>query len=229
ALGQLVDQLAEAAEINQELHTDDIDHREDQAQPQTDEDRWQGRRQQDLAKLLRRREPEASTDVDQHLPRPREALQRLEYHRREPGGEADHDDCRRAATEYHQEQRIHQDNRRRRERGDPGLARGAQQPEAVEQGTERYPGQREQQARPQELLHRLREAVQHVFLGDDARQRADDLRRQRHDKAIDDADPDKNLDQRDHADRRRQADGPRTEPRRQSGTPARLPHFAHFP
>ena len=43
----------EAAEVDQELDADDVDHREDEAEPQADEDRRQRRRQQDLAELLR--------------------------------------------------------------------------------------------------------------------------------------------------------------------------------
>ena len=53
ALGELVDELAEAAEVDQELDADDIDHREDEAEPQTHENGWQGGGQQDHAELLR--------------------------------------------------------------------------------------------------------------------------------------------------------------------------------
>ena len=53
ALGELVDELAEAAEIDQELDADDVDQREDQPEPQADEDRRQRRREQDLPELLR--------------------------------------------------------------------------------------------------------------------------------------------------------------------------------
>ena len=95
---------------------------------QADEDRRQRRGQQDLAELLRRREPEAAADVDQHLARAGEAFERLQDHRREAGGEADHHDRRRAAAEDHEEQRIHEHDRRGGERADPRLARRAQQP-----------------------------------------------------------------------------------------------------
>ena len=57
----------------------------------------------------------------------------------------------------------------------------AQQPEAIEQGAERDADDGEQQARPQHLLRRLPEALQHVLLDDDARNRGEDLRGQRHD------------------------------------------------
>ena len=83
--------------------------------------RRQRRRQQDLPELLRRRELEAAADVDQHRPRAGEPFERLQDHRRQPGGEADHHDRRRAAAEDHQEQRIHQHDRRRGERRHPGL------------------------------------------------------------------------------------------------------------
>ena len=122
ALGELVDELAEAAEVDQELDADDVDHREDEPEPQADEDRRQRRRQQDLAELLRRRELEAAADVDQHLPRAGEPFDRLQDHRRQAGGEADHHDRRRAAAEDHEEERIHEHDRRGGQRADPGLA-----------------------------------------------------------------------------------------------------------
>ncbi len=73
------------------------------------------------------RELEAAADVDQHRPRAGQALERLQDHRREPGGEADHHDRRRAAAEDDEEQRIHQHDRRGGERADPRLAGEAQQ------------------------------------------------------------------------------------------------------
>ena len=48
ALGEIVDQLAEAAEIDQELDADDVDQGEDQAEPDADENGRQRRREQDL-------------------------------------------------------------------------------------------------------------------------------------------------------------------------------------
>ena len=48
ALGELVDELAEAAEIDQELDADDVDQREDQAEPHADEDGRQRGGKQDL-------------------------------------------------------------------------------------------------------------------------------------------------------------------------------------
>ena len=43
----------ESAEVDQELDADDVDHREDEPEPQADEHRGQRRRQQDLPELLR--------------------------------------------------------------------------------------------------------------------------------------------------------------------------------
>ena len=55
-LGELVDELTEATEVDQELDADDVDHRENEAEAQAHEDRRQRRRQQNLPELLRRRE-----------------------------------------------------------------------------------------------------------------------------------------------------------------------------
>ena len=54
---------------------------------------------------------------------PDESFERLQDDRRQPGGEADDDDGGRAAAEGHQEQRIHEHDRRRGQRADPGLER----------------------------------------------------------------------------------------------------------
>ena len=74
ALGQLVDELPEPAEIDQELDADDVDQREDQPEPHADEDGRQRRREQYLPELLRGREVEAAPDIDQHAPRAGKAL-----------------------------------------------------------------------------------------------------------------------------------------------------------
>src|SRR5450755_2084993 len=66
AFGELVDQLAEAAEIDQEFDADDVDHGEDEPQSQTDEYRGQRGRQQDLPELLRWRQAKTAADVDEH-------------------------------------------------------------------------------------------------------------------------------------------------------------------
>src|ERR1700752_1057286 len=47
-LGKLVDQLSEAAEIDQKLDADDVDQCEDQPEPDTDKNRRQCRGKQDL-------------------------------------------------------------------------------------------------------------------------------------------------------------------------------------
>src|SRR3954465_4705396 len=48
ALGELVDELAEAAEIDKEFDADDVDERKDHAEPHADEDGWQRGRKQDF-------------------------------------------------------------------------------------------------------------------------------------------------------------------------------------
>ncbi len=53
AFGQFVDELAEAAEVDQEFDADDVDQREDQAELNADKDGRQRRREQDFPELLR--------------------------------------------------------------------------------------------------------------------------------------------------------------------------------
>src|SRR5581483_11393018 len=55
ALRELVDELAEPAEIDQELDAYDVDQRKDQTQPQANEDGRQRGRKQNLPELLRAR------------------------------------------------------------------------------------------------------------------------------------------------------------------------------
>src|SRR6476620_4289543 len=52
AFGKLVDELAKAAEIDQELDAHDIDQRENQPEPHADKDRRQRRRKQIFQDLL---------------------------------------------------------------------------------------------------------------------------------------------------------------------------------
>src|SRR5439155_11575521 len=85
ALGQFVDQLTEAAEVDQELDADNINHREDQPEPQAHEYRRQRRGQHDLPEHLCRREVERAADVDQNGARGCEAFERLQDHRRKRG------------------------------------------------------------------------------------------------------------------------------------------------
>src|SRR4029079_12858377 len=82
SLGEVGDQLAEAAEVDQVLDADDVDQREDEPETDANEDGREGRRQQDLRELLRRREIEAAADVDQHAARASEAFDGFEDHRR---------------------------------------------------------------------------------------------------------------------------------------------------
>src|SRR5262249_40900530 len=77
-LGKIVDQLAESAEIDQELDADHVDQRENQPEAHADKDRGQGGWKQDLPELLRRRELEAFADVDQHTARAGESFDGLE-------------------------------------------------------------------------------------------------------------------------------------------------------
>src|SRR5436190_14388122 len=56
ALGELVDELTESAEVDQELDADDVDQREDHAEPHADENSRQRRWNQDFPVELRGRE-----------------------------------------------------------------------------------------------------------------------------------------------------------------------------
>ena len=159
ALGKLVDKLAEPAEIDQELDPDDVDEREDQPEPQAHEDRRQRRRKQDLPELLRGREIEAPAHIDQHAPRAGEPFQRLEDDRRKPGGEAHHHDGERAAAEDHEIERIHQHQRRGRDRRDPGLGRQPQQVIPVEQHAAGDAEDRDQDARGERFAGGQQEAL----------------------------------------------------------------------
>src|SRR5438309_7530678 len=116
ALGKLVDKLAKAAEIDQKFDADDIDERENQTEPQSYEDGRQRGGKQDLPELLPRRQIETLAHVDQHAPRGGKALERLEDDGSETGGEAHHDDGQRAPAEDHEIERVHQRERRRRDR-----------------------------------------------------------------------------------------------------------------
>ena len=81
ALGEIVDELAEPAEIDQEFDADDVDQREDQPELEADEDRRQRRGEQDFPEHLPRRELEAAADIDQHAAGARQALDGLQDHR----------------------------------------------------------------------------------------------------------------------------------------------------
>src|ERR1700691_3812986 len=78
ALGQIVDELAEAAEIDQILDADYVDQRENQPEPDADKNRRQRGRKQDLPELLRRRKLETAANIDEHASRRGEALNGLE-------------------------------------------------------------------------------------------------------------------------------------------------------
>src|SRR5262245_7131725 len=78
ALGELVDKLAKAAEIDQKFDADDIDERKNQSESQSYEDGRQRGGKQNLPELLRRRQIETPTHIDQHAPCGGKALKCLE-------------------------------------------------------------------------------------------------------------------------------------------------------
>src|SRR5215211_570793 len=106
ALGKLVDELAEPAEIDQELDADDVDQSEDQSEPQANEDGGQRGRKEYLPELLRAGEVKAAPDIDQHAAGAGETFERLEDHRGDARSEAHHNDGRRIAPEDHEIERI---------------------------------------------------------------------------------------------------------------------------
>ena len=172
----------------------------------------QRRRQQDLPEVLPVVETKAAADVEQHVARAGEALDGLQDHRREPGGEADHHDRRRAAAEDHQEQRVHQHDRRGRERGDPRLAW-----RCAAAGTGK---QHADARRPRRRASRSPTALPASSARSDAaclpRRRCAGIAqgpgRQRHDEPVDRAGSDQRLQQREHTRpaSRRRAPVPRT-------------------
>src|SRR5215510_7492103 len=91
-LGKLVNKLSEAAEIDQKFDSHDIDQREDQTEPESNEDGWQRGRKQDLPKLLRGAQIKALAHVDQHAPCGQKAFERLKDDGGKSGGEAHHHD-----------------------------------------------------------------------------------------------------------------------------------------
>src|SRR5260221_11579330 len=111
-LGKLVDKLPKTAEIDQKFDADDIDEREDQTEPQSDEDGRQRGGKQNLPELLGGAQIEALSDVDQHAPRGQKAFRSLKDDRRNSGGEAHHHNSQGAPAEDHQIERIHQNERR---------------------------------------------------------------------------------------------------------------------
>src|SRR5215470_5730614 len=60
ALREIVDELAESAEIDQELDADDVDQRKDHAEPQAHEDGRERGRKQDFPEQLELSEIEAA-------------------------------------------------------------------------------------------------------------------------------------------------------------------------
>ena len=90
---------------------------------------------------------------------PAEAFQRLEDDRRKPGGEAHHHDGHGAAAEDDQIERIHQHERRSRNRRHPGLGRKPQQVIAVEQHAAGHAEDRDQDAGRERLAGGEQEAL----------------------------------------------------------------------
>ena len=124
----------------------------------------------------------------------------------EAGDERHHDDGERAPPEDHQEQRIHQHQRRRGEGGDPGLAGKPEQLHAVEKNADGDAEERQQDARGKAFPRGEQETVRDVLLDDDAFEAHRDLGRHRHDEAVDDADADQDFDRNQHQHERAEAD-----------------------
>src|SRR6202011_5986160 len=222
-LGELVDELPESAEVDEKLDADDVDQREDEPEPDADEHAGQRRGKQDLPELLGLRELEAAPDVDQYPSRAGEPLDGLEDDGGQGGDEADHHHGHGAAAEDHEEEGVHQHERRGRERRDPGLAGEAQQPETMEQHTDADADDREQHTGGKRFAGREQEAAEHVLLGDYSLETRRDLRGQRHDEAVDAAGFDQHLDERD---RQRQGAEPERRRRQSRAQPAGRVHGA---
>src|SRR5262249_38048248 len=67
AFGKIVDELSETTEIDEKFVPDDINQREYQANADAYKDRWKGRGKKDFPELLRCRQLEAASDIDENL------------------------------------------------------------------------------------------------------------------------------------------------------------------
>ena len=101
------------------------------------------------------------------------------------GDEAHHDDGPGVAAEDHQEQRIHQHDRRRGQRRDPGLGRPAQQVDAIAAARRGHADHGDHHAGGEGLEDGQAKALADVLLDDDAPEGERDFRGQRHDEAVD--------------------------------------------